>query len=159
MLNNLYKNIDLSAKGVWFPIAFGIVILIFVIFMPKRLAKKEIYFTVGVVGYVALMLDIFVFAIALDVFDLGDPQIVGVGDIISYGVVSPCIALIFLNYYKQENKWVYVSIFTAISFLYEVILVNIGYMSLHGWNSLFSIPVHIVSFGYWFPYHLKLMRR
>jgi hypothetical protein len=159
MLNNLYRNIDLSAKGVWFPIVFGIIILTLVVLMPKRLSKKEIYFTVGVVGYVALILDIFVFAIALDVFDLGNSEIVGIGDIISYGIISPCMALLFLNFYKKEKKWVYVSIFTIISFLYEVVLVNIGYMDLHGWNSLFSIPVHIVSFGFWFPYHLKLMRR
>lgn len=158
MVSKFYKNLDLSSRGVWFPITFGIVVLIFVALMPKRLKMKEIYFTFGVVGYVALMLDIFVFATVFDVFDLGNPNIVGIGDIISYGIISPCIAIIFLNFYKKENKWIYVSIFTVISFLYEIILVNLGYMNLHGWNSLFSIPVHIVSFGFWFPFHLKLMR-
>ena len=158
MMSKFYKNIDLSAKGVWFPIISGIAVLIFVVFMPKRLKKKEIYFTFGVVGYVALILDVFVFATAFDLFDLGSPNIVGLGDIMSYGIISPCIALIFLNFYKQENKWIYVLIFTVISFLYEIILVNLGYMNLHCWNSLFSIPVHIISFGFWFPLHLKLMR-
>lgn len=125
--------------------------------MPKSLKKSEIYFTFGVVGFVALILDVFVLATTLDVFDLGNQHIVGAGDIISYGIISPCMAIIFLNFYKKKNKWIYVSIFTLISFLHEIILVIIGYMKLHGWNSIFSIPAHIISYGYWFPFHLKLM--
>lgn len=158
-MRNLYKNMNLHAKGTWFPIICGIILLTFVILMPKRLKNREIYFTFGVVGYVATMFDVFIMATVLDVFDLGSPDIAGIGDVISYGVVSSCLAVIFLNFYKVEKKWIYTGLFSLISFLYEITFVNLGYMELKGWRSIFSIPVHLISYGLWFPWHLKLMRK
>lgn len=156
---DFYQNLDLSAKGVLFPIISSIITLIILIFMPKRLTKGEIYITIGVIGYTTFALDIFIMATMFDVFDLGSPYIVGLGDIISYGVVATGLGVIFLNFYSEEKKWLYVASFSLISLLYEIILVNIGYMDLKGWNSFYSIPVHIICYGFWFPWHLKLMRR
>lgn len=47
MMFDLNKNLNLSAKGVWFPKIFGIIIVMSFIFMPKRLTKREIYITFG----------------------------------------------------------------------------------------------------------------
>jgi hypothetical protein len=159
MVLDLSKNLNLSAKGILYPIILGVIMLMVTTLMPKKLTKSEMYITFGVVGYVVLMLDIFIMATMFDVFDLGSPDVVGLGDIISYGIIAPCLSIIFLNFYKQEKKWIYVSVFSLVSFLYEIGLVYVGYMDLKGWNSLFSIPVHIISYGFWFPWHLRLMRR
>jgi hypothetical protein len=156
---NFYNNLDLASKGVWFPIIIGILILFFLILMPKRLSRKEIYLTFGTVGYVALLLDIFILGTVFDLFDLGRPTIEGIGDTLSYAIIAPSLAVIFLNFYKQEKRWLYTIIFTVVSFLYEIILVKVGYMTLHGWNSLFSLPIEFIFYGFWFPWHLKLIRK
>jgi hypothetical protein len=157
MKDSLYKNLNLEARGVWFPIIAGIIIIIFVIFMPKKLTKKEIYVTYGVVGYVALILDVWVMATVLDLFNLGNPDKVGIGDMISYAIVSPSLAVIFINFYKKDKKWLYVLVFSLISFLYEATLVRVGYMESRGWSAFYSIPIFIISYRFWFPWHLRFI--
>lgn len=156
---DIYKNLDLSSKGVWFPIVCSIIVLIFLIFMPKRLTRREIFFTYSIVGFVALILDVFIIADILDFFDMGDKNLEGLGDMVSYAVVAPGLSVIFLNFYKEEKRWLYIAIFTAISFFYEVFLSKVGYLKLLGWNSLYSIPIEFVFYAFFFPWLLKLIRR
>ncbi len=40
-MGNFIQNLDLSAKGIWFPITLGIISLIYIFFMPKRLTWRE----------------------------------------------------------------------------------------------------------------------
>ncbi|MBT2736570.1 hypothetical protein [Bacillus sp. ISL-7] len=159
-MEGITQNLDLSAKGIWFPITLGTVALIYIIFMPKRLSWREIYFIFGTTGYVAIVIDVFLMLNYLDVFDLGrDPKQEGIGDLISMGIIPSCYATIFLNYFKQEKKWIYVTLFTIVSFFSEWMLVQIGYMKLKGWHTLWSIPVFIIVFGFWLPWQLKLLRK
>lgn len=158
-MEKFIQNLDLSAKGVWFPIVLGVVSLLYMLFMPKRLSWREIYLTYGVGAFLAITMDIIIMGGQIDVFDLGDPKKEGIGDIMSYGVSAPCYAVIFLNYLKQEKKWMYVVLFTLLSFLSEWILVQVEFMKLKGWNTWWSLPVYIVIFGFWLPWHLNLIRK
>ncbi|MBO1513909.1 hypothetical protein [Metabacillus bambusae] len=159
-MEKFIQNLDLSAKGIWFPITLCIIALIYILFMPKRLNWKEIYLTFGTIGYVALIIDMFFMLNYFDVFDLGrEPKQEGIGDLISYGIIPSCYAVIFLNHLKQEKKWIYVTLFTLLSFLSEWMLVQVGYMKLKGWHTWWSIPVFIIVFAFWLPWHLRLIRR
>jgi len=158
-MNRFIENLDLSANGTWLPIIVGVIVLGFMLFMPKRLRWTEIYLTFGVVGFVTFFMDIAVMAGFFDVFDLGKPAVVGVGDIISYSVIPSCIAIIFLNYYQKDKKWMYVGLFTLLSFLFEWGLVQVGFMELKGWKTWWSIPVYIFVFGFWLPWHFNLIRK
>lgn len=106
----------------------------------------------------AILLDVIVMSGLIDAFDLGDPNTAGLGDLLSYSLIAPCYAVIFLNYFKQERKWIYVVIFTLLSILSEWLLVQVGFMELKGWNTWWSLPVYIVIFGFWLPWHLKIIR-
>jgi len=159
-MEKFIQHLDLSSKGLWYPMALGIILLIYIIFMPKRLSWREIYFIFGATGYVAITIDVFLMLNYLDVFDLGrDPQQEGIGDFVCYGIIPSCFAVLFLNYYKQEKKWIYVAIFTILATISEWLLVKVGYMKLIGWNTLWSIPVFIIVFGFWLPWQLRLLRK
>jgi hypothetical protein len=159
-MEKFIQNLDLTAKGIWFPITLGTITLIYILFMPKRLTWREIYLIFGTIGYVALIIDMFFMLNYFDIFDLGrNPKQEGIGDLISYGVIPSCYAVIFLNHLKQEKKWLFVALFTLLSFLSEWMLVQVGYMKLKGWQTWWSIPVFIIVFGFWLPWHLRLIRK
>jgi hypothetical protein len=159
-MEKFIQNLDFSAKGIWFPITLGIISLIYIFFMPKRLSWREIYFIFGTTGYVAITIDMFFMLNYFDVFDLGrDPKQEGIGDFISYGIIPACYAVIFLNCLKQDKKWIYVILFTLLSSLSEWMLVQVGYMKLKGWHTWWSIPVFLFVFGFWLPWQLRLIRR
>ncbi|WP_339147153.1 MULTISPECIES: hypothetical protein [unclassified Sutcliffiella] len=68
-MEKFIQNLDLSAKGIWFPIVLGIISLLYMLFMPKRLSWKEIYITYGVGAFLAITMDIVIMGSQIDVFD------------------------------------------------------------------------------------------
>lgn len=153
------QNLDLQQKGIWFPLVTGVIALLFILLMPKRQMNwRGIYITFGVIGYITLMLDVFIVGEYFDLFDIGDPGLEGIGDLMTYAIIPSCLAVAYLNYFDRKNKWLYVALFTIISFLFEWWLTQVGYMRLKGWQNWYSIPVYIIVYGYWLPWHLKLMR-
>lgn len=115
-MEGLFQNLDLSAKGIWFPIFLGIISLLYMLFMPKHISWKVIYLTFCVGGFMAILLDVIIMSGWIDVFDLGQAKVPGLGDLISYSVIAPCYAVIFLNYYQPERKWILVVLFTLLPF-------------------------------------------
>jgi hypothetical protein len=159
-MNGFIERLDLQQPGIWFPFVVSAILLFFILLMPKRqLNWRGIYLTFGVIGYVALILDINIVGIYLDWFDLGNPKIEGLGDFTTYGIIPSCLAVAFLNYFDRKGKWLYVAFFTLISFLFEWELTQVGYMKLKGWQSWYSIPVYILVYGWWLPWHLELMQK
>ncbi|MBP2626934.1 MAG: hypothetical protein H6Q68_1645 [Firmicutes bacterium] len=66
-MDGLIQNLDLQQQGIWFPLVVGIILLLFILLMPKRQINwPGIYLTVGVIGYVALILDINIVASYFD---------------------------------------------------------------------------------------------
>ena len=159
MMDTVIASLDLQQKGIWLPLLVGAILLLFVFFMPKRQMNwQSIYLTAGVVTAVGLLLDINIIGQYLDLFDLGDPNKEGIGDLISYSIIPSCLAVIYLNYLDQQRKGVYIVIFIALSFLYEWELTQLGYMKLKGWQNWYSIFVYLVVYGLWLPWHLNIMR-
>lgn len=159
-MNNLIHNLDLQSKGVWFPLVIGAILLSIMLLMPKRQINwRGIYLTFGTVGFVGLVLDINILGTYFDWFDLGDPHKEGIGDLVCYGIIPPCLAVIFFNYISLKSKWLYVAFFTLISFLFEWELTQLGYMKLKGWQNWYSIPIYILIYGSWLPWHFGLIKK
>lgn len=157
-IHEIIDRLDLQSQGIWFPITFGFIVLLFALFMPKRLRWREFYLTFFLVGWVGWMADIFM-GITLDLFDLGEPNRIGFADVISLGIIPSALSVIFLNYYKDTRKWFYVIGFTVLSSAFEWVAVQVGYMRLHGWHTWWSIPVYLFVYGVFLPWHLKLLRK
>ncbi|HCF50091.1 MAG TPA: hypothetical protein DER60_07400 [Syntrophomonas sp.] len=157
-MNSFIQHLDLQQQGIWFPLITGAIALLFVLLMPKRQMNwRGIYITFGVISYVTLMLDVFIVGEYFDLFDIGDPALEGIGDLITYAIIPSCLAITYLNYFNEKNKWLYVTLFTIISFLFEWELTRAGYMKLKGWQNWYSIPVYIIVYGWWLPWHFKFI--
>jgi hypothetical protein len=160
VMDAFLDRLDIYATGIWLPLLFCMTVLLFVVFMPKRqIDWLGIYLTFGVVGCVGVLLDINILGEYFDLFDLGDPGKEGIGDLASYAIIPSCLAVIFINYFDKKNKWLYVAIFTGISYSYEWLLTQTGYMKLLGWQNWYSIPVFIMVYGVWLPWHHEVIKR
>ncbi|MGM7722427.1 hypothetical protein [Metabacillus sp. Hm71] len=158
-MDNFIENLDLASVGIWYPLALGMIGLLYILFMKKRLSWGEIYFIFGATGFVSITIDVFLMLNYLDVFDLGShPEKEGIGDYVCYAIIPPCFAVIFSNYVNLQKKWLYTIIFIFLSLLSEWTLVQVGYMQLKGWFTLWSTPVFIFVYGLWLPWQLKLLR-
>ena len=157
---SIIKNLDLSAKGIWFPISVGLLLLFFALFMPKRKINwLEFYITFGVVGYVAWISDTVVGGM-LDLVDLGDPKITGLGEFASYSFIPSSLSVIYLNYVKKTNKWILVLLFTLLSTLIEWIMIQIGYLKMKNWGFfIFSIIAYLIVFSVILPVHIKVIKK
>lgn len=158
-MDNFLKNLDLQEKGIWLSLIVGTILVLFVLFMPKRQMNwRSIYLTIGVVCSVGLLLDINIIGQYFDLIDLGDPTKEGIGDLFSYAIIPPCLAVIYLNYFNQKKKGLYVVLFITLSFLYEWGLTQLGYMKLKGWQNWYSILVYIWVYGLWLPWHYNVLK-
>jgi lipoprotein signal peptidase len=114
-MDSFIQNLDIQQRGIWFPLITGVIALFFILFMPKRKMNwREIYITFGVIGYVTLMLDVFIVGEYFDLFDLGDPGLEGIGDLMTYAIIPSCLAIAYLNFYDRKTKWFYVFLFTIV---------------------------------------------
>ncbi|MDM5330022.1 hypothetical protein [Neobacillus sp. CF12] len=133
--------------------------------MWSALAKKTmrtvpvvlVFITIGVVGFATWVSDS-IFAKYLDLVDFGDPNVVGIGEFITYNFVPLSLSVIYLNYLNRDHKWKLVIIFTVICILIEWVVVKAGYMKLTHWNHLYSIPIFILVYRYILPLHSKIIK-
>lgn len=153
----IISNFDFSAQGAWYPITVAIILLLFVLCMPKRLSWREIYITFGVVGWVSTFTDL-ITAANLDLFDLGKPQHEGLVDVLAYGIIPPLFAVIYLNYFRNEKKWIYAIIFTILSLLAHWGMVKVGFMVEKHWKFWWDTPVFLFVYGVFLPWHYRLIR-
>jgi hypothetical protein len=145
-------------QGWWYPAVLSLILLLFVIFMPKRISWKEIYITFGVIGFIVWMTDM-TLAVPFDIFDLGNPKKEGLPEILLFGIIPSCLAVIFLNYYNQDKKWFWVILFVITSLILEWLTVKVGLMKLKLWKTWWSTPVHFLAYSWYLPWHLKFIRR
>lgn len=157
-MESIIKSLDLNAKGLWLPVSLGIVLLSYALLMPKKeISWRELYITIGVVGFATWVSDS-IFAKYLDLVDFGDPNIVGIGEFITYNFVPSSLSVIYLNYFTRDRIWKLAIIFTVLSFLIEWAVVKAGYMKLTHWNHLFSIPIFFLVYRYILPLHLNIIK-
>ncbi|WP_318503995.1 hypothetical protein [Bacillus sp. T3] len=157
-MDSIMKNLDLNAKGLWLPVSLGLIILLYALLMPKKeIGWRELYITIGVIGFMTWVTDS-IFAKYLDLVDFGHPKIVGLGEFITYNFVPSSLSVIYLNYLNSNNKWKLVIVFTIISFFIEWAVERVGYMKLTHWNHLFSIPIFFFVYSFILPLHLRIIK-
>ncbi|MFS0778112.1 hypothetical protein ABC255_19190 [Neobacillus sp. 3P2-tot-E-2] len=157
-MQSILNNLDLSAKGLWLPVSLGLILFLYALLMPKKeISWRELYITMGVIGFLTWVSDS-IFAKYLDLVDFGNPKIVGIGEFITYNFLPSSLSVIYLNYLKKSNKWILVIIFTVISFLIEWSVEKVGYMKLTNWNHLFSIPIFFLVYSYILPLHFRIIK-
>ncbi|WP_426451948.1 hypothetical protein ACP26L_07680 [Paenibacillus sp. S-38] len=154
-MNEIINAMDFST-GWWYPVVLGFFCLFFVITMPKRINWREIYLTFGLIAGLVWVVDT-VFAIWLDLFDIGDPTKRGIGEFFLYAIIPPCLAVIYLNFYQERNKFLHTLLFTALSGLVEWGAVAVGLMKETHWNTLYSLPVFLAVYYLFLPKHLNIL--
>ncbi|AUJ27010.1 MULTISPECIES: hypothetical protein [Virgibacillus] len=158
-MDKVIHNLDLHSKGIWFPITISIILVLTILFIPKKhITWKELYATFGIVAFITWLSDSLV-ARTLDLIHLADPKTAGLAEILVYTFVPSSLAILFINYYTHKNKWFLVVVFTIISALLEWTMVHLDYLKYTGWNPFVSIAAYIIAFGFLVPLHVKLLRK
>ncbi|MED4229554.1 hypothetical protein [Neobacillus cucumis] len=158
-MQQFLANLDLGAKGLWFPVTASILFALIALIIPKKnISWREIYITFAVVGFGTWFSDGLI-ARELDLFDIGDPKKAGIGDLLSYTFIPSSLAILYLNYLTTNNKWKLTFCFTIIALLIEFVMVYVGYLKYKGWNWYISIIVFLIAFGFLLPIHKKIIRK
>ncbi|MGM0840018.1 MAG: hypothetical protein ACQEWE_04775 [Bacillota bacterium] len=128
-------------------LVWGIILLLVValFIMPKRLTVRENLIMFPFVGYFAAVAHVLV-GLILDYVDFGPTKSVEISDFALVAFAPSLIALLFLNFMKQEKHLLYVIIWTIFSFLIELLLSINGYMKHLEWKIWYSIPVYLLAF-------------
>ncbi|MBD1381858.1 hypothetical protein [Metabacillus arenae] len=157
-MNEILDQLDLNSKGLWFPIIVSILLFISVLLIPKKNTTwREIYITVGIVGFATWLSDSLVTRV-FDLIDLGEPKITGLGEILCYTLIPTSLAALYLNYFTNKNKWILTILFTVLSLLVEFGMHFSGYMKYNGWNLYYSILFLLLTFGFLLPLHIRFIR-
>jgi len=144
--------------GIWYPIVLSILLSLIIIFIPKKLNKQEFYITFGVIGYIVWMVDMTI-AAPFDIFDIGTKRD-GLPELLLYGFIPSCIAVIFLNLYENTSrKKSLMLLFIFISFILELLAEKTGIMTSISWHAWYSIPIYTIVFFFGLPWHLKFIRK
>ncbi|MDQ0270110.1 hypothetical protein [Cytobacillus purgationiresistens] len=159
MLSTALSNLDLGAKGLWFPIIVSIILFVTLLLIPKkRISWVELFIIFCIVGFATWISDAFILRI-FDLIDLGSPDKPGIGDIISYTFIPTSLACLFLCFLDMKNRWKLVIIFTFLSFIIELGMEFSGYMKTKDWIKFTTPLFHLFVYGFILPYILKLIRR
>lgn len=141
----------------WYPYTLIVLFLLIVLFMPKRLTWREMYFSFGIIGLSTWLGDILVGDV-FKAFQLGPSSKTYIIDYLFVTIIPPAIGLIYLNFLIYNKSILYKWVWVTLSFLLELGAVLSGYMTNKGWKTWYSIPVFIVVFIVFLPLHLKILR-
>ncbi len=119
--------------------------------MPKTLTIRENIIIVPTVGYFAWISHILI-GIKLDFLDFGPTKQVEYTDWALVSLVPSLLAVLYLNFERENKYLLYIIIWTALSFLLEFILSKVGYMKHDEWKIWYSIPVYFAAYFvlHWF---------
>jgi hypothetical protein len=149
-------NIPLH-EGWWFPVTIECILLLIIIFMPKKLTWKEIFIIFNIVGYLIFLVDT-IAGRYLDIFDIGNPKNEGISELILYAFIPSSLSVIFLNFYNKNKNWILVIFFTLLSLALEYFAEVVGIFKPKKWNILFSIPIYFFAFKIYLPWILNIIR-
>lgn len=159
MLSTGLSNLDLGAKGLWFPLVVIIALLLTLILIPKtRINRIELYIIFCIIGFATWVADSFILRV-FDIIDLGSPVKPGLGDILSYTFIPSSLGCLFLCFLDRKNIWKLSLLFTIISFAIELGMELSGYMKVKGLFNVFSVFFYFIMYRFALPFHLRLIRR
>lgn len=156
-MDEIIKNLDIHAKGIWCPIAWTVILVLIVLLIPKqKLNWLQIYYTYGVIGLLTWISNS-IFGVFLDLVDFGDGSVTGFAEMLTYTFIPSSLAVLFLNMYSREKKIILTVIFLIISLFIEWTCHASGFMEYKKWNLLFSVPVYFVIYYFVLPFHYRLI--
>ncbi|MBP1934856.1 hypothetical protein J2Z37_004876 [Ammoniphilus resinae] len=143
----------------WFPYTILIINLLIIWFMPKRIAKQEIYILWFALAAIALYTDV-LFGVVLDLFDYGKSPKVVFLELPIEALLPPSFGIIFLNYMpKDRMKYLrYMICWVVFSTFFEWITVCIDYLSYKGWKLWYSAVIYTIVFIF-IRWHYYFIRR
>ncbi|CAG9621839.1 hypothetical protein [Sutcliffiella rhizosphaerae] len=158
-MQEIIKNLDLHFQGVWICVVISVILFLLSLIIPKRnITWKEQYITFGIVGVATWICDAILFRV-IDLLDLGHPTKTGLGDILAYTFIPTSLAILFLNFLTENNKWKLSLLFSFISSLIEITLYLSGYLQTKSWSIPISFILFIFVYRFILPLHLKIIRR
>lgn len=156
--SEVFKRLDLTPEGVWLVYLAGAVLIPLSLILKKHLTWKEWYVTfmaVGLLGWLGNIL----FFYQLDLLDSGKPSIGSIPDTIMFFIAPACVGVIFFNFFiSKRNKWIVATIFTIGSLVTEYLLETVGFLVQKGWEIWYSIPIYIIFYFLFLPWHVKFIR-
>ncbi|RAV05060.1 hypothetical protein DQG13_04040 [Paenibacillus sp. YN15] len=155
--SQVVQRLDLPAKGAWLVYGLGTLLVLLALLLRRKLTWREYYVTFGIMATAGWLGNIVLF-FQLDLLDSGDPSIGGIADIIVFTLAPSSIALLYLNFYKPNIKWIISLIFTGMAFVMEYCLTALGFFTQKGWHVWYSIPLYFVLFFFFLPWHLRYVR-
>lgn len=155
--SEVIQRLDLNARGAWLVYSLGTLLVLLALFLKRRLTWREYYVTFGIMSAAGWLGNTVLF-LQLDILDSGDPFILGIADIIVFTVAPSSIALLYLNFYKPNIKWVISILFTLLAVVMEYCLTAVGFFTQRGWHVWYSIPLYFVLFFFFLPWHLRYVR-
>lgn len=144
--------------GNWFAYVSAVVAIAALIFLPKRLTKKEIYITYFVMIALTIYTDLFL-GLMLDLYDFINPD-VSASDLILQIALPPTAGVLVLNFMPAGNKLfvLYLIVAVALALFFEWLSVKTGYLVYKGWTLYYSALVY--AFGLLFlRWHLRFIRK
>src|SRR4051794_38547194 len=112
----------------WYPFTCIGLLLLILLFMPKHLTFKEMYYSAGIVGFGAWFGDALV-ADVFGAFQIGPSPKTYLIDHIFVSFVPLAIALVYLNFLVVNKSQIYRWIWVVIAFLSEWGAEASGYMT------------------------------
>ncbi|MFX3618639.1 MAG: hypothetical protein ACE3JK_14115 [Sporolactobacillus sp.] len=153
------KNLDLHANGIWVPLTVVSLLIILVIFTPKKhISWRKIYVTFGVIGFITWFSDSIISRL-LNLTDFGNPITDGISDILSYCFIPSSLACLYLNYFNGRNRNLLAPIFIIVSLCIELSMLRVGYLRFHGWNTFFSLIIYALAYYIFLPLHAKIISK
>jgi hypothetical protein len=152
------NRLDLTPEGAWLVYLAGAVLMPLSLVLKKHLKWKEWYVTFMVLGSIGWLGNI-LFFYQLDLLDSGKPSIGSIPDTIMFFITPACVGVIFFNFFTSiRYKWVVSATFTIGSLIAEYLLVIVGFLGQKGWEIWYSIPIYIVLYFLFLPWHIKFVR-
>lgn len=157
-MEEIIKNLDIYAKGIWCPIAWTVFLVLIVLIMPKeKMNWLQIYITYGVIGLITWISNS-IFGVFFDLVDFGDASVTGLAEMLTYTFIPSSLAVIFMNMYSKEKKAVLTVLFLVVSLFIEWTCHVSGFMEYKKWSLLFSVPIYFVIYYFFLPFHYHLFR-
>jgi hypothetical protein len=135
-----------------------VVNVLIILFMPKRLTRKEIYITWGILAAISLAFDDGI-GTALNMYYILKPGVT-VRDVFFQATVPPLFGIIFSNFMPVKlTRFIVYLVFWAVgSLLYEWLAIRFHYMTNIRWTLWYSAPVYLLTFLF-LRWHLRFIRK
>jgi hypothetical protein len=123
-------------------------------FIPKQVSLRESIVIFPTVGYFAWIAHTLVGLMA-DLLDFGPTKDIEFADWALITFVPSLMAILYLNLMKTDKALLYALVWTIVSLLIELLLVQVGFMKYKGWNIEYSALFYVIAYLLLLPWYYK----